>query len=208
MKKSFSILELIFVILLLSILYTFLVPKSSNYKLDEFTNRLLIYLKEVRYQALIDNKYSLNDDLWFKKRWTLKFFRCRSNVGGIYFSIYSDENKTGIPRSEDTLKDALTRKNIYSSNYCQENEYNSKYVLLTKNYDINSINLSCNNTTSLGQLSFGSDGRVYSKLGITSNEEFDYEITNICKLKIISKNGDSREILISPKTGFSKFSKI
>ena len=38
-------------------------------------------------KALIDNKYDLDDPLWHKKRWTLKFFRCKENVGGIYYLL-------------------------------------------------------------------------------------------------------------------------
>ena len=41
-----------------------------------------------------------------------------------------------------------------------------------KNFDIENIQISCNDTTSLGQLSFGDDGKVYSKLS-TNPDEFD-----------------------------------
>ncbi|XPV83212.1 MAG: hypothetical protein ACNI22_04865 [Halarcobacter sp.] len=40
----------------------------------------------------------------------------------------------------------------------------SKYVLLTKEYDIIDTNITCNSTKRLGQLSFGNDGKVYSRL--------------------------------------------
>ena len=49
MKNSFSILELIIVILLMSFLYTQFLPKNKIDYLDEVTNRLSLYLSEVRY---------------------------------------------------------------------------------------------------------------------------------------------------------------
>ena len=119
-------------------------------------------------------------------------------------SIYSDKNQTGHPSVEDTLKDPLTRKNIYSSNYCKENQLNSKYVLLTKNFGINDIQISCYSTTSLGQLSFGSDGKVYSRLSAYENESAEYEITEPCNIKFISKDGKDKEIIIFPQTSYSK----
>ena len=97
MKKAFSILEILLIISLLGFLYTAFIPKTQINRIDELTNRLVLYLKQTRYQALINNKYYDNDDYWHKKRWTLKFFRCRKSVGGIYYSIYSDKNASGHP---------------------------------------------------------------------------------------------------------------
>ena len=162
MKKSFSLLEIILIISLLGFLYTVFIPKTQISKIDELTNRLILYLKQTRYQALINDKYSDNNELWHKQRWTLKFFRCRKSVGGIYYSIYSDKNTSGHPSIEDSLKDSLSLKNIYSTNQCIENTNNSKYVLISQNFDIKEIEVSCNETSSLGQLSFGSNGKLYA----------------------------------------------
>lgn len=204
MKKSFSLLEIILTIVLIAFLYTLFMPKNKIDYLNEITNKIELYISYTRYKALIDDKYDLDDSLWYKKRWTIKFFRCRESADGIYYSIYSDKNQTGHPSVEDTLKDPLTRKNIYSSNYCKENQLNSKYVLLTKNFGINDIQISCNSTTSLGQLSFGSDGKVYSRLSAYENESAEYEITEPCSIKFISKDGKDKEIIIFPQTSYSK----
>ena len=204
MKKSFSVLELILTITLISFLYITFLPKNKINNLDELTNRILLYMSYTRYIALIDNKFDLDDSLWHKKRWTIKFFRCRETEDGIYYSIYSDKNKSGHPSSEDSLKDPLTKKNIYSSNYCKENSSNSKFVLLTKYFGITDVNISCNETTSLGQLSFGSDGKVYSKLSNYENESLEYEIKEPCSIKFFTKEGENKEIIIIPETSYIK----
>lgn len=201
-KVGFSLIELIIVIFLLS-LFSYIMLKSSKVNsLDAVTNRLIIYLKQTRLNAFLDDKYSSSDPLWHKQRWTLKFFRCRESVGGIYYVIYSDLNKTGHPSSLESLKDPLTKKDIYSSNTCIPNENNSSYVLLTQQYDITDIHLSCNATNSLGQISFGSDGRVYSKLSSQENEFYEYSINEPCIIKITHKNGDSRSLIIENDTGY------
>ena len=203
MKKSFSLLEIVLTILLISFIYTIFLPKNKINYIDEVTTRMQLYISYVRYKALIDDKFDLQDSLWHKKRWTIKFFRCRESVGGIYYAIYSDNNKTGIPSAEDSLKDPLSQKNIYSSNYCEENSSNSKFVLLTKNFGITDVQISCNDTTSLGQLSFDSDGKVYSKLSNYANESNEYEINKPCFLKFISKDAQSRELVINPYTSYT-----
>jgi type II secretory pathway pseudopilin PulG len=201
-KKSFTLLELIIVLFLISLLYTAFIPKNKISKIDEITNRLVLYLKQTRYQALIDNKYNENDDKWFKSGWTMKFFRCRDKEDGIYYSIYSDKNKSGHPSIEDTLKDPLTNKNIYSSNFCKEKNEHSKYVLISKYYGINKVNISCNETSSLGQISFSSNGKVYSKLSNKEKRAYDYEINNKCFIELENLNNEKRTIVIESKTSF------
>ena len=208
MKKSFSLLEIILVISLIGFLYTMFLPKTKINHIDELSSKLSLYLTHLSYKALIDDKYDSKDSLWHKKRWTIKFLRCRESVGGIYYTIYSDKNKSGHPSAEDSLKDPLTNKNIYTSNICNENSLNSKYVLLTKEFGISDVQISCNETTSLGQLSFGSDGEIYSKLSAFNNESNEYKIDKPCSIKLISKENNSREIVIYPNTGYIKQIKV
>ena len=204
MKKSYFLLEIVLTISLIAFLYTLFVPKNKINNLEELTNKISLYLSYVRFKALINEKFDLDDNLWHKKRWTIKFLRCRESEDGIYYTIYSDRNKSGHPSAEDSIKDPLTRKNIYSSNYCKENNSNSKYVLLTKIFGITDVNISCNETTSLGQLSFGSDGKVYSKLSNYENESSEYEIKEPCIIKFFTKDGKNKEIVIFPQTSYSK----
>ena len=204
MKKSYFLLEIVITISLIAFLYTLFVPKNKINNLEELTNRISLYLSYVRFKALINDKFELDDNLWHKKRWTIKFLRCRESDDGIYYTIYSDKNKSGHPSAEDSIKDPFTRKNIYILYYCKENNSNSKYVLLTKVFGITDVNISCNETTSLGQLSFGSDGKVYSKLSNYENESNEYEIKEPCSIKFLQKDGKSSEVVIYPDTSYSK----
>lgn len=202
MKKSSILLEFIIVIVLISIVYSLFLPKPNKNKLKELENRIVLYMKILRYQALIDSKDNPKETLWFKKRWTIKFFRCDKTKGGVYFVIYSDKNMTGHPNQDESLKDPLTNKYIYSTNTCEENTNNSKYTLLSKNFDIKDINISCNNTDSLGQISFGNDGKVYSKLSSTAGEYYEYEIKKDCFIKFTSNDEKNFVIKIVSNTGF------
>ena len=202
MKKSFLLLEMILLISLLFILYSFFIPKTNSNKLQLVTQRLMYYLKYTRLKALENNKFDELSDYWYMKRWTLKFLNCKKSVGGIYYTIYSDNNMLGHPNKSESLKDPLTNKYIYSSNSCTENKTNSKYVLLSKAFDITNIELSCNTTSSIGQLSFSNNGKVYSKLTRTAENYTDYEIKEPCIIKLTDKNDNYREIKIENNTGF------
>lgn len=201
-KKAFFLIELIFVVLLISFFSYILLPKKNEPEFSTAIERLVIYLNQTKLQALIDNKYNSSNPLWHKRRWTLKFLNCRDSVGGIYYSIYSDINMKGHGNAQESLKDPLTKKNIYSSNSCQENSSNSEFVLLTKKFGIESINISCNDTSSLGQISFGNDGNVYTRLSNIDNDSYSYLLKNDCFIEFKSKNNQTKIIKIHAKTGF------
>lgn len=200
--KALTLLELIFVIFLLSLLSYIIIPKTKNQDLQNATSRLVLYLKQTRYQAMINDMYSLDDKLWHKKRWSLKFFSCNKNVEGIYYIIYSDTNKSGKIKKEHTLLDPLNKKHLYSFHTCKETKDSSKYVLLSKVFNVMDVEVSCNNTKSLGQISFGSDGRVYSKLSNVEEEYYKYEIKKPCFITLRHKNGETMGIKIENSTGF------
>jgi hypothetical protein len=54
--------------------------------------------------------------------------------------------------------------------------------VLLKNYDIEDVQVSCNTTTSIGQISFGVDGKVYTQL--TSE---NLELKKPCTIRFVSK---------------------
>ena len=201
-KKAFFLIELIFTILLLSLFSYLLIPKKIDPKFDTAVKRMVLYLNQTKLQAFIDDKFSATNPLWHKQRWTLKFLNCKESVGGIYYSIYSDTNMKGHANANESLKDPLTKKNIYSSNECKENSSNSEYVLLTKNFGIESVNMSCNDTSSLGQISFGSDGNVYTRLSNNENDNSAYLLKNDCFIEFKSKNNQIKKIKIYAKSGF------
>lgn len=195
-------MEMIFVIAIISIIVSYFQMNKKDDNLKKAADRIVLYLKQTRYQALIDNKENKEDTLWHKKRWTFKFFRCSKNVGGIYYSIYSDENMTGHPNLEESLIDPLNKKRVYSTNSCEVSNNTSKYVLLTKEFDIVDVDISCNSTSSLGQISFGENGKVYSRLSNDINGKFDFEVENRCEIKLISKENKEISIYIEPKTAY------
>ena len=57
MKKAFSLIEIFLIISLLGFLYTTFIPKMQINKIDQISDKLVLYLKQTRYKALIDDKH-------------------------------------------------------------------------------------------------------------------------------------------------------
>jgi len=204
-KKSFSLIELIFVIMLLAIITSQVSLKNNLSKIKLAKQQIVLHLKYTRYIAMLDNKYDNNNSLWFRKRWTMKFLNCQKKIGGLYYVIYSDENLNGSISKEETLKDPLTSNYIYSFQCKEDTVYDkNKLILLTKRYNIESINISCNKTSTIGQLSFDINGELHSKLSTKDNEHDKYKIKKDCEIEIIDKFENKEIIIIAKNTGFIK----
>lgn len=202
MKKSFTILELIIVLLLLSLLYTSFIPKTNTNNIYELKNRLILQLKYLRYKALTDSKYDESDSKWHKERWSFKIFNCDKNKDGVYYTMYSDLNNTGQVAADEALDDPLSNKNIFTGKQCIPNNSNSKYVLLTDNFNVREIYATCNSTKAIVQISFGFDGNVYSKLSKDENDSFNYKLEEKCIINIVDKDSNKIFITVQNKTGF------
>ena len=207
MYKSFTILELIITILILSIIISLAIPKQKTAKLGLAKEQLILHLKYTRYIAMLDNKYKHKNidetKPWHKARWTLKFYNCNSNVGGLYYIIFSDKDGSGTkPKKIETLKDPLTNKYIYATGACSKDNIIDKLeqVKVTQYFGVSKIEMSCNDTSSIGQLSFSSDGNVYTKFE-TYNKDA-YKLEEQCNIKLYDKNNKHKTIYIEPKTGY------
>ncbi|VAY87534.1 N-terminal methylation [hydrothermal vent metagenome] len=200
-KQSFSFLELILAIVLIGIIITQFIPKNNSSKLNIATNKMVLYLKYTRYMAMIDNKFDHKNNKWYKAWWTLKFHRCNKSIGGIYYVVYSDiSGGTAHYKKEDCLKDPLTNKYLYS-NGCTRDTLNdkSKYILLSE-FGVTKVDVSCNTTSAIGQISFAHDGKIYSQLGGTPIK--DYEITKTCYINMYDENNNKATIAVEANTGF------
>jgi len=200
--SSFTILEIIFVLLLVGIINSQVTLKNNIPKLKLIKQQLILHLKYTKYIAMLDNKYDHKDSLWFRKLWTLKFLHCKSSIGGLYYIIYSDKNKNGYISKDETLKDPLTGNYIYSYECSKDSLYDkSKFVLLTQEYDIKDIHISCNSTDTIGQISFGNNGDIFTRLATEESKMDKYRLKNNCYIVLKDKKNHQETITIVPNTG-------
>ena len=90
MKKAFTLLELVFVIVIIAILSVAVIPRLSNNSLQEAAIQLVSHIRYTQHLAMIDDVYSSNDINWYKKRWQLIFSRTISPDSTVGYSIFSD----------------------------------------------------------------------------------------------------------------------
>jgi type II secretory pathway pseudopilin PulG len=220
MKKSFTLFELIIIIIVVGILASAIIPKMQTNNLNQAAIQLLSDLRYTQHLAMIDDKYDKNDLNWFKKRWQLAFISSKAANGGPSYTIFSDTsgNSTGDANEIEIAINPLNKTqrmtgghsgdkdlNINSSTFIGMKKLNLKYT-----YGITDIKLSksCKVYGSkriyfdyLGRPLKGKLGKANGG-GNTSAYERNNLIETNCEITL-EKNEDSITIRITPETGFS-----
>ncbi len=90
MKKAFTLLELVFVIMVVGVLSAILIPKTERNPLEEATVQLLSDIRYTQHLAIIDDKFDAQDNDWFQRRWQILFGKNVASNSKWAYTIFSD----------------------------------------------------------------------------------------------------------------------
>jgi len=216
MKKAFTMLELVFVIVVIGILAATIIPSIKTNPLREAAIQLVSHIKYTQHLAMVDDKYGDNTTGldWYKKRWQIVFSTSDNNADNKpAYLIFRDSDADGtVDKSE------LAHDNIDISKYLTggltgystlninslSNFDGTSSLNLGKKYGITNITLS--STCSTGtKVAFDHLGRPIK--GPLSSYSSPYPSTKpiIAACKIMLFNGDGNiTIEIEKETGYTR----
>jgi len=219
MKKSFTLIELVIVIVTMGILSTTIIPKIQNNSLNEAAIQLLNHIKYTQHLALVNDKYDVHHKNWFKKRWQIVFITSKAANGGPSYTIFADTSgsSTGDANEIEIALNPLNNNQRLTGGHSGDInlDINSPSFVGMKNlnlklaYGITDLKLS-NSCKVYGskRIYFDYLGRpIKGKLGKASNggNKKSYEKTNLitqkCKITLIRKNAKI-SLIIAPETGY------
>ncbi len=85
MKKAFTMLELVFVIVVIGILAAVIIPRMDRDNASEAAIELQSQIRYAQHLAIINDKFDPNNATWFRNLWQIRF-------NGNLYSIVSDNN--------------------------------------------------------------------------------------------------------------------
>ena len=94
MKKAFTLLEMVFIIVVVGILAAILVPKTERNPLEEAAVQLLSDIRYTQHLAIVDDKFDAQDARWYKKRWQILFGINVNSDKQWAYTIFSDTSGT------------------------------------------------------------------------------------------------------------------
>ena len=103
MKKAFTMLELIFVLVVIGILAAVMMPNTKTNRLYEAAQQVVAHIRYTQHLAMIDDQYNSSDADWYKARWQIFFTRTDDNCDNKI--CYS----TGYPNSNSKARQKLDK---------------------------------------------------------------------------------------------------
>ncbi|SMP85854.1 prepilin-type N-terminal cleavage/methylation domain-containing protein [Epsilonproteobacteria bacterium SCGC AD-308-P11] len=102
MKKAFTLLELVFVIVIIGILSVVIMPRVNSNGERDAAVQLLSHITYTQHLAMIDDKFDSTNATWFRNRWQIRF-------NGNQYSVVSNNNTVF---AKDTMNSGNDFSNI------------------------------------------------------------------------------------------------
>ena len=113
MKKAFTMLELIFVIIIIGILAAMILPSTRTNPLQEAAVQLASHIRYTQHLAIVDDRYDRTNldgagvAKWYKERWQLVFTNSARPNSTVAYTIFSDASAAASAGSPDISEVAL-----------------------------------------------------------------------------------------------------
>ncbi len=232
MRRGFTLIEIIFVIIIVGILSSILVPRFTRPTLIEAANQVVSHIQYTQHLAMIDNKFDPKDSNWYKDRWQIQFGHTNGSDDQWAYTIFSDHdgNSTGVAGISEIARNILNPQLQYMTGgytdgvlpYKVSGSINPR---ITKNmnighkYNISPIKLGpslnrgisfsggCNNVST--RISFDHIGRPL--FGTLASLTTQYTISSgtskllqsPCDIRLLNSDNNSITIRIEPETGYT-----
>lgn len=220
MKKAFSMLELVFVLVVIGILAVMMLPQMQSTKLREAAIQVVSHIRYTQHLAMVDDKFDVNDADWYKSRWHILFGASDDTEGKIAYSIFSDKDslsgttpngKPNLTNNEIALNPENPDKFLsggYSGTLTSSSSSATKNMNIGLNYGIYDTNgVIFNGGCADGntkRLTFDHLGRPIKGTinGFTKSYEANKLIQTRCEIVLTSPEG-SLTIAVEPETGYA-----
>ncbi|QFR48639.1 type II secretion system protein [Sulfurimonas lithotrophica] len=210
MRKAFTLLELVFVIVVIGILAAAIIPRVNTDRLHEAAIQVVSHIRYTQHLAMNDDKYDDTNQSWYKGRWQ---FQYNTNVGTIQwpYTIYSDISHTGNANANGEIAvNPLNKSKLLTGGAAgfiiAGNSRRTEKMALGDTYGISNMNLSGGCAGVAQRISFDHMGRPMR--GNPSSLVSAYETTrlipsnNPCILTLTSSEGNV-SIRIEGETGYT-----
>ena len=206
MKKAFTMIELIFIIVVVGILAAVAIPRIDRDNLIELVDQVTTHIRYTQQLAMMDNVYDGSDEHWYRGYWRIQFSDSADGGDGWKYSVYKDlPGYSGNLNSErEVARDPQNEQRFLTSGASgfsanTDSKKMNKKLNLKNTYDIQKIDFDKNCG---GQaIAFDSKGRPH---GAPQNAKNPYHkvLHTPCIITFTDSGDRSIQIAVQPETGF------
>ena len=226
MKKAFTMLELVIVIVVVGILSAVIIPRIDSNRLQEAAVQVVSHIRYTQHLAMVDDKFDANKvdsagkTKWFKERWQIFFAKTVASDNKWAYSVFSDHagDSTGNPDVSETAKNPLNGSKYLTGGYSAipyNDSRSTSELNIGNKYGITDVDFSANCKNSSLRIAFDHQGRpLYDGSHLldnayrngTNSRLIQKDVSgNPCVITLTNSDG-SIDILIEPETGYARVS--
>ena len=175
-RKAFTMIELVFVIVVIGILAALALPRLDRDIRQEAADNLLSAIRYTQSYALNDNKTDPFSTNWQRSLWQIRFTQSGGTIWSYTIGANNDyaTGGTSIDKIESAV-DPVNGKYMYNNTPTSPANDESPSIFITKRFGINNVTLNnCSGTqnTTANHIAFDHLGRPHR--GVTNNGSNDY----------------------------------
>jgi type II secretory pathway pseudopilin PulG len=197
MKRfAFTMLELVFVIIVVGIIAVLAMPNFKSNPLQQAAEQVANHIRYTQHLAMVEDKFDDKNITWYKSFWRIRFYKTY-NPTTCYYTIFSDRDQNGnadyTAGKKEIAVDPLKHINMHVSN-------DNKDMGLTSKYGITDINATCDSANI--DIFFDNLGRPYAdSVAVGANLPYSKLLQDDCNITLSHPDGTAI-ITIRPETGY------
>ena len=221
-KRAFTMIELIFVIVVVGILAAIMIPKLNRNASREAANQILTHIRYTQHLAMQDDKYenfvSDNPVRWFRMRWGITFNKtslqeCSIDEPGVNswkYSVFFDKSLSGNINSENEVANDIYKSGKLLSGgwrgisleVCKKI---NKELNIEKRFGVTLVEFKdgCSGMQTINFDEMGRPMRVVSTTSGGAKRPYDRLLKKDCSITITDKRGNQTTIIIEKESGFA-----
>jgi prepilin-type N-terminal cleavage/methylation domain-containing protein len=203
-NKAFTLLELVFVIVVLGIIAALALPRLDRDIRQEAGDNILSAIRYTKLLALTDDKTNPRQTDWQKSLWAIRFAVSTTDTSATYYTIATDTNRNGSIQKSESAIDPYTGQYLFNSSgsFASRATDESPNIFIGHHFGIKNILFSGGCTNSNKHIAFDHFGRPHTGIGSASND-FSTYIKQDCLLtfKFTDTSIQDLQIKIEKQTG-------
>jgi prepilin-type N-terminal cleavage/methylation domain-containing protein len=203
-KSAFTLIELVFVIIVLGILASLAMGRMERDLKQEASETILSHIRLAQQLALTDNKHRADNAIsWQTSYWQFSLKGCGDDVA---YRVGSDISMgggvSGLGKSESAIN-PIDGKYIFSEDCSTLDSDETPSVLLTKKFGIKNSDINPTGGCDRKQILFDFLGRPHFRNTTYATPDFNNIMTEDCNMTFTMSDGESFSIIIENETGYS-----
>jgi len=210
-KNAFTMIELVFVIVVLGILAAIAMPRVDQDRTQEAADSILADIRYTQHMAMVDFRQRAIDTAtltatdWQRSFWQIKIESC-GNGTGLFVTVGADKDYGGDISTAEAAIDPSNGKPMLWSNAADcgpgdDVSSASENIFITKKFGVTAIDsTNCNNVQYIG---FDHLGRPHLGFSGSTSPDYSTYMSSTCTFTFTVDSGNF-SISILPETGYAQ----